>query len=60
MNPVLPPLGETRKETVSQGRGVSVSLSGGDEQCEPESVHSSALHGRCPNLPNNDSRTNQW
>jgi hypothetical protein len=50
MNPVLPPLGETRKETVSQGGGVSVSLSGGDEHSEPESVHSSALnvdlHGR--------------
>ena len=50
MNPVLPPLGETRKETVSQGGGVSILLSGGDEQSEPESVHSSALnvdlHGR--------------
>ena len=44
------PLGETRKETVSQGGGACVSLSGGDEQSEPESVHSSArnvdLHGR--------------
>lgn len=29
---------------VSQGGGVSVSLSGGDEHREPESVHSSALH----------------
>lgn len=38
MNPVLPPLGETRKETVSQGGGVSGSLSGGDEQSEPESA----------------------
>jgi hypothetical protein len=50
MNPVLPPLGETRKETVSQGGGVSALLSGGDERSEPESVHSSALnvdlHGR--------------
>jgi hypothetical protein len=44
MNPVLPPLGETRKETVSQGGGVSVLLSGGDERSEPESLHSSALH----------------
>jgi len=35
---------------VSQGGGVSVSISGGDEHSEPESVHSSALnvdlHGR--------------
>jgi hypothetical protein len=50
MNPVLPLLGETRKETVSQGGGVSVLLSGGDEQCEPESaicpVAQVDLHGR--------------
>jgi hypothetical protein len=32
------PPGETRKEIVSQGGGVSVSLSGGDERSEPESA----------------------
>jgi len=31
-------IGETRKETVSQGGGVFVSLSGGDERSEPESA----------------------
>ena len=37
------PPGEPRKETVSQGGGVPVSLSGGDERSEPESQTSSAL-----------------
>ena len=32
------PPGEPRKETVSQGGGASVSLSGGDERSEPESL----------------------
>ena len=32
------PPGETRKETVSQGGGVSVSFSGGDERSEPENA----------------------
>jgi hypothetical protein len=36
----LPHLGETRKETVSQGGGVAVSLSGGGEQNEQESANS--------------------
>ena len=39
MNPVVhPQLGETRKETVSQGGGVVFSLSDGDERSEPESL----------------------
>ena len=44
------PPGEPRKETVSQGGGASVSLSGGDERGEPESaicpVSRVDLHGR--------------
>jgi len=34
----LHPPGEPRKETVSQGGGVSALLSGGDERSEPESL----------------------
>jgi hypothetical protein len=38
------PFGEPREEIVSQGGGVSVSLSGGDERSEPES----AIVNSCP------------
>ena len=44
MNPaVAASTGETREETLSQGGGVSPSLSGGDEHSEPESLTSSVV-----------------
>jgi hypothetical protein len=56
MNNVLhPPLGETRKETVSQRRWVCILLSGGDERSEPES-HSQFHHGVLPVVGNQSTR----